>query len=62
IERTGRREEKKLIKPREDQGSGAQRAKTGRLYPRKRNRPGMGSYNRPTIPREKKPAGYREAQ
>ena len=27
IERTGRRKEKKLIKPREDRGSGAQRGK-----------------------------------
>ena len=33
IERTGHRESKKLAKPREDRESGAQKAKTGRLYP-----------------------------
>ena len=43
IERTGRRKEKKLIKPWED-------------------RLGIVSHNRPIIPKEEKPAGYREPQ
>ena len=40
-EKAGRRREKKLIKPREDREDGAQKAKIGRLYPRKRKRSGM---------------------
>lgn len=42
-----------------DRGSGAQRGKTGRLYPRKRNRPGMGRRNKPIIPLEPNSRGYK---